>query len=62
MKCPELYIVKQLNYRKPIIDDENTYKGELHMLFENQEFRECYKEDCVAWDKENQVCRKVGNN
>jgi len=60
MKCPELYKIMQHNIRKPILDDENVYKGEYHLLIETQGFCECYKENCAAWDKENKRCRKVG--
>lgn len=60
MKCPELFTIAQHNIRKPILDDENIYKGEYHLLIETQGFRNCYKEECAAWDRENQRCRKVG--
>lgn len=61
MKCPEKYKVNQLNIRKPIIDEEkDSLLGEYQILIENQGFAECYKEDCAAWDKEKQCCRKVG--
>lgn len=43
MKCPERFIVVQ---------------GEYHILLENQNFEECYKENCAAWDVENKKCRK----
>lgn len=61
MKCPERYSVIQQNIRQPILDDDRTVKGEYHILIENQGFCECYKENCAAWDKEKQMCRKVGN-
>ncbi len=60
MKCPEKYRVIQQNIRKPIIDEDNIVRGEYHLLIENQNFGECYKEKCVAWDNEKQCCRKVG--
>lgn len=61
MKCPERYSVIQQNIRQPILDEDRIVKGEYHILIENQAFCECYKENCAAWDKEKQCCRKVGN-
>lgn len=58
MKCPERFICMQRNIRKSITDEENIYKGEYHILIENQMFEECYKENCAAWDSENNKCRK----
>ncbi len=60
MKCPELFTIMQHNIRKPILDEDNMIKGEYHLLIETQGFNECYKENCAAWDKEKQMCRKVG--
>ena len=60
MKCPELFTIMQHNIRKPILDEDNMIKGEYHLLVETQGFNECYKEDCAAWDKEKNMCRKVG--
>lgn len=60
MKCPERYRVIQQNIRQPILDDDRIIKGEYHVLIENQTFCECYQEQCAAWDKEKQCCRKVG--
>lgn len=60
MKCPERYSVIQQNIRQPILDEDRIVKGEYHILIENQSFCECYKENCAAWDKEKQICRKVG--
>ncbi len=60
MKCPEKYRVIQQNIRQPILDDDNIVRGEYHILIETQQFENCYKEECVAWDKEKQMCRKVG--
>ncbi len=48
MKCPERYKVIQQNIRKPILDIDNTVKGEYHILIETQGFQECYKENCAA--------------
>lgn len=59
MKCPELYKITQFNIRRPVIDENNIIKGENHLLLEHQNFGECYKENCAAWDKEKQICRKV---
>ena len=59
MKCPKMYKVVQQNIRKPIVDIDNNVKGEYHILIETQEFNECYQENCVAWDREKKVCRKV---
>lgn len=59
LKCPERFKIHQLNVRKPIIDEEkDSLLGEYHLLIENQEFENCYKENCIAWDKENQKCKK----
>lgn len=55
------YQVLQQNIRKPILNDDNISVGEIHLLIENQSFCECYKEDCAAWDKENNICRKMSN-
>lgn len=60
MKCPEQYKILQHNIRKPIVDNENIIRGEYHLLIENQNFGECYKENCAAWDSEKKMCRKVG--
>lgn len=61
MKCPEMYRVIQHNIRQPILNDDGIVKGEHHVLIENQQFGECYKEKCAAWDCENNKCRKVGS-
>lgn len=58
MKCPEMYRVIQQNIR--IIDIDNIVNNEYQILVETQQFNECYKEQCAAWDKEKQMCRKVG--
>lgn len=60
MKCPEQFKITQYNRRKPIVDDEDTIRGEYHLLIENQNFGECYKDECAAWSKEKQCCRKIG--
>ena len=52
MKCPEMYKVIQQNIR--------IVKGEYQVLIEIQQFSECYKEQCAAWDSEKNMCRKVG--
>ena len=44
--------------KKPDID--NIVKGEYQVLIETQQFSECYKEQCAAWDSEKNMCRKVG--
>lgn len=61
MKCPERYKVIQQNIRVPIVDTNNIVRGENHILLETQNFPECYKENCAAWDKEKNICRKAGN-
>jgi hypothetical protein len=48
MKRPEMYKVMQHNIRKPILDDDGMARGEYHLLVENQNFGECYKENCAA--------------
>lgn len=60
MKCPERFRVSQLNIRKPIKNNYEEAIGEFHLLIENQDFAECYKEECTAYDKENKKCRKLG--
>lgn len=60
MKCPERYRVIQQNIRQPILDDDRIVKGEYQVLIEIQQFSECYKEQCAAWDSEKKMCRKVG--
>lgn len=55
-----MYRITQQNIRKPILNEENMVTGEYHLLIETQGFCECYKEKCAAWDKEKQICRKVG--
>lgn len=59
MKCPEMYNIMQHNIRRPILDDDNIIRGEYHLLIETQQFENCYKEQCAAWDKEKNKCRKV---
>ena len=60
MKCPEQFRIIQQNVRRPIVDIDNIIRGEYHLLIENQNFGECYKENCAAWDKEKKMCKKVG--
>lgn len=59
LRCPERYRVNQINIRKPIINELDEFKGEYSILIENQDFAQCYKENCVAWDKEKQICKKL---
>lgn len=58
MKCPERFTIVQQNYREPVFDDEDKFKGEYSAFFEKQMFPECFKENCAAWDVEKQKCRK----
>ena len=58
MKCPERYKVIQQNLRQPIFDEDNIVRGEYHLLVETQQFENCYKEKCAAWDSEKNKCRK----
>lgn len=60
MKCPERYKIIQQNLRQPIFDEDNIVRGEYHLLVETQQFENCYKEKCVAWDKEKNMCKKIG--
>lgn len=60
MKCPERYKIIQQNLRQPIFDEDNIVRGEYHLLVETQQFENCYKEKCAAWDSEKNKCRKVG--
>lgn len=61
MKCPEMYKIMQHNIRRPILDDDNIVRGEYHVLIETQQFENCYKEECVAWDKEKTNAERWGN-
>lgn len=61
MKCPEKYKTIQENLHKTIIDDDDKVIGEYHLLVETQQFGNCYKEECVTWDKEHCCCRKISN-
>lgn len=60
MKCPEQYKIIQKNIRRPVNNEDGIVIGEDHWLIESQNFGECYKEECAAWDKEKNRCRKVG--
>ena len=60
MKCHERFKIAQHTIRKPILNDDNMVVGEHLMFAEIQVFCECYKEECAAWDKEKNRCRKVG--
>lgn len=59
MKCPKRYSILQYDYRKPIINSEEQFRGENHCFVEIQEFNECYQEECGYWDKEKKQCRIV---
>ena len=59
MKCPERYKTIQQNIILFMLDDDNISRGENRIFIVTQDFRECYKEQCAAWDKEKQMCRKV---
>lgn len=61
MKCPKRYRIMQQNIRKQILDAEKIFRGEYHLLIEEQGFSECYKEECVAWDKEKRICKMEAN-
>lgn len=61
MKCPERFCVVQHNIRKPILNSDDIAIGEYHLLIENQGFADCYKEECTAWDKEHNCCRKISD-
>lgn len=58
MKCPERFLIVQQNIKSYVINDNMQLVGDNHILIENQNFANCYEEQCVAWDKENQRCRK----
>lgn len=58
MKCPKRYKIGQLNIRKPIINEYEETNGEYTIFIENQDFAECYKEECAEWDNKNKRCRK----
>lgn len=60
MKCLEMYKIMQQNLRQPILDADEDVKGEYYLFIETQQFSNCYKEECAAWDKEKNRCRKVG--
>lgn len=60
MKCPERYKIAQYNINKPILNEDDISIGNYHILIENQSFCECYKEECAAWNKEKNMCGKLG--
>lgn len=60
MKYPERYKIIQQNLRQPIFDEDNIVRGEYHLLVETQQFENCYKEKCAAWDKKKNMCKKIG--
>lgn len=60
MKCPERYKIIQQNLGQPMFDEDNIVRGEYHLLVETQQFENCYKEKCAAWDKEKNMCKKIG--
>lgn len=60
MKCPEMFKIIQHNIRENLVNKDNIIVGEYHLLIEKQDFQECYKEECAAWDKKNKKCGKVG--
>lgn len=59
MKCPERYKIVQQNIRQPLLDHDGIARAEYYVLVETQQFEECYKEKCAAWDIEKQCCRKI---
>ncbi len=59
MKCPIRFTVRQFNMYRLINDIDNDFKGDYRVLIENQDFEECYQENCVAWDKDKKMCRKL---
>ena len=61
MKCLDRFNIVQHNIRKPILNDDEIAIGEYHLLIENQNLGKCYKEECAAWDKEKNCCRKLVN-
>lgn len=60
MKCPERYKVSQFSMSKQITNECEEVNREFKILIENQDYAECYEDECAAWDKENKRCRKVG--
>lgn len=48
MKCPDRFNIVQHNIRKPILNDDEIAIGEYHLLIENQNLENCYKEECAA--------------
>lgn len=61
MKCPQRFLITQQNFRGYLYNDNMQMVGDNHMFIEKQDFCDCYKEECMAWDKEKKICRKVGN-
>lgn len=59
MKCPERFNVTQQIIRKPIVNEDDITIGEYHLLIENQGFANCYEEDCAAWNRQKNCCRKM---
>ena len=61
MKCPDRFNIVQHNIRKPILNRDDIAIGEYHLLIENQGFDDCYKEECPAWDRNNNCCKKISD-
>lgn len=59
MKCPERFMIVQQNLRGYLYNENTQLTGDNHILIEKQEFCDCYEEECMAWDKEKKICRKM---
>lgn len=58
MKCPELYKTWQFNTHKYRIDEEKIITGDNSTFVEVQQFGDCYKEECMAYNKDTKKCEK----
>lgn len=52
MKCPFRYVITQNTITK---NEEN----EIRYWAELQEYADCYKENCLAYNSEKKICRKL---
>lgn len=59
MKCPIRFRICQFSMYRPMTDIDNENKGDYKVFIENQDFEECYQENCAAWDKDKKICRKL---
>ena len=59
MKCPYLFNIIQKVTKEPILNELEDTTGEKTMFVENQMMANCCGEDCMAFDKATQRCKKI---